>query len=38
MVAGSLLICVLAFALERRVPPSANGIEAEESVVEAEKH
>jgi MFS family permease len=37
MVAGSLLICVLAFALERRVPPSANGIEAEESVVEAEK-
>ncbi|MBS1906355.1 MAG: MFS transporter, partial [Actinobacteria bacterium] len=28
MVAGSVLICVLAIALERRLPPAANGVPA----------
>lgn len=36
MVVGSVLICLLAFALERRVPASANGVAVEEDVAEAE--
>lgn len=36
MVVGSVLICLLAFALERRVPASANGVAVEEGVAEAE--
>lgn len=32
MVLGALLICVLALALERRVPPAANGITTVQSV------
>ncbi|MBN9155991.1 MFS transporter [Microbacterium sp.] len=37
MVVGSVLICLLAFALERRVPASANGVAVEEDVAEAER-
>ncbi|WP_336629677.1 MULTISPECIES: MFS transporter [unclassified Microbacterium] len=36
MVVGSVLICLLALALERRVPASANGVAVEEDVAEAE--